>query len=549
MPQCIAQQDQAGWLSTMARCTSKQCTRHFGVICTHHQRLTQLSFLSTEFSPEMLRPYLTVCSRSVLAKAQLFNWIYNITGRMWLVTVGDANGLQSLSPLSLTRGYAASEVTGKAPTCLTESVVDISMESFEHVIASCGFTSDTRHTGNADRPWEYREALGSMVALDSETAGYELTGRRIARGDYFDKRCFCDTFSTNEEAQLCPGPSLASTKERLWLNATCGSESLPANRTEELQTTTFAYIATQDWLWPQHKNSRPKKTTQPVDHCTTDACDIDFNGYCNVEHAVDRACVCKNVSYDDCEGLCRDFEARIDFLNWLHGLCGKVEEWHGLPKHWRQLAAPTSVDMIPWRWRVKPSREPDSGNRHWKDSSPCISTEWKLGSVILINLASLLAGLYPRPALSSTGPLAWTNQRSWILSGIATAAIYLLANWSVSVLVQVTRGHESVSIVQLVLLWCSMPRLSWSMIFFKSFVPTRTTTLHMVASFLVSETILQALTAFPMIQTIDYGIEHDSYRHGMGLLEGEPAAQYMYAGAVMWLIIIVVSLALLLHCT
>ncbi|KAK7192358.1 hypothetical protein PSPO01_01930 [Paraphaeosphaeria sporulosa] len=545
MPQCIAQQDQAGWLSTMARCTSKQCTRHFGVICTHHQWLTQLSCLSTEFSPEMVGLYLPVCSRSVLAKAQLFHWIHNITGRMWLVNVGDANGLQSLSPLSLTKGYAAFEVTGKAPTCLTESVVDASIEPFEHVIASCAFTSDTRHTGNADRPWEYRETLRSIVALDTETVGYELTGRTITRGDYFDKRCFCDTFSTHKEAQLCPGPSLASTKERLWLNATCGPDSLPADWTKELQTTAFAYIAPPKWRWPQHKGARSKKMTRLVDHCTTDACDIDSDGYCKVERAVDRACICRNISYDNCEGPCRDFEARIDFVNWLHDLCGNVEGWHGLPKHWRQLTVPTSVEMIPWRWELKPFRKPDSGNPLWKDFSPCVSTEWKLGSVILVNLVTLLAGLCTRPGQSRAYPLASAKQQAWILSGLATAAIYLLANLSISV--HATVGYETLSVGQLMLLLCSMPRLTWSMIFLRISNPSQETTLHMVASFLVAETILQTLSAFPMIQTINYGIEHKFYDNWMARLQTEPAAQYMYAGAVMWLIIIVASLALLLQ--
>lgn len=530
----------------MSRCTSKQCTRHFGVICTHHQWLTQLSCLSTEFSPEIVSPYLPLCSRSVLAKAQLFEWIHTITGRTWLVNVGDANGLQILSPRSLTRGYAALEVIDKAPTCLTDSVTSASMEPFEHVIASCGFTSDTRHTGNADRPWEYREAIQSIVSLDSETAGYDLTGRTIAWGDYFDKKCFCDTFRTDTEAQLCPGPSLASTKERLWLNATCGPESMPANWTDELQTTTFAYIPTRNWRWPQHRAARVKKVTRLTDHCTTDACNFDSDGYCKVERAVDRACVCLNVSYDDCKGSCRNFEARINFVNWLHDLCGNVEGWHGLPKHWRRPAAPTPVDMIPWRWNVKPCNKPDRKDRHWKVFSPCASTGWKLGSGILVNLATLLAILYGWPARLGARSISYATSQSWLLSGLAIAAVHILANLGNSFLVQAMVGCGTVSVLQLTLFWCSMPRLTWLMIPLTPLLPFRKTTLHMVGSFLVSETILQTLSAFPVMQTVNYGLEHNFYRDGMARLYANPAAQYMYAGALMWLIIIVVSSALLL---
>jgi hypothetical protein len=152
MPQCIAQQDHSTWLSTITKCTSKQCTRHFGVICTHHQWLTQLSCLSTEFSSDVVRPYLSYCDRSALARSQLYRWTYTVTGRTWLVDVGDANGLQHPSPASLAEGYALIGVTSKAPSCLTESASISSMEPFQHAMASCSFTANTQHTGNAARP-------------------------------------------------------------------------------------------------------------------------------------------------------------------------------------------------------------------------------------------------------------------------------------------------------------------------------------------------------------------------------------------------------------
>lgn len=545
MPQCIAQQDQSAWLSAMTRCTSRQCTRHFGVICTHHQWLTQLTCLSTEFSPDVVSRYLPFCSRSVLAKAQLFQWIHTITGRTWLVNVGDAKELQSLSPVSLTRGYAAVEVTEKAPTCLTESYADPSMEPFQHVMASCGFTSDTQHTGNAARPWEYRESPRSMVALDSETAGYDLTQRRIAYGDYFDKHCFCETFRTNRQAESCQGQGLASTKERLWLNATCGPKFLPTDWTNGLQTTTFTYIATKDWRWPDCVASLPQRMIRLADHCTADACGFDADGYCKVERAVDRARFCRGVSYEDCKGPCQVFGARISYVNWLHDVCGEVKGWHGLPKHWRQLAAPTSVEIMPWRWTVKASRK--SGV---KDSALCASTDSKLGSIVLINLATLLAALYAQTGASGVRTLAErypAGLRLWFVSGLAIAALHLFPNWINAALVQATAEYETVSVIQLMLLWSAMPRLTWLSILIVILHPSNRTTLHTIASCLVAETVLQALSAFPMIQTINYGREHNFYSGGMARLDAAPPAQYMYAGAAMWLLIVVVSLVLLLQ--
>ncbi|KAJ5514826.1 hypothetical protein N7463_004378 [Penicillium fimorum] len=402
MPQCIAQQDQSTWLRAMTKCTSKRCTSHFGFICTHHQWLTQISCLRTAFSPDVIKSYLPYCGRSVLAKAQLYLWIHNISGRTWLVDVGDANGLQSLTPDSLVKGYAAVGVLHNAPTCLTDSVSALSMEPFQHVMASCGFTRTTQHTGNAARPWEYSERLRSMIALDFETVGYDLVQRRIydlvlhriSDGEYFDKDCFCNTFNIDHKKEPCSGSGqLDFTKERLWINATCGSTSLPETWTDTLKTTQFAYIPIEDWHWPKCVADIPEQVMELTDQCATDACEV--GGYCKVKRAVDRACVCRDISYNSCGGLCQIFETRIDYIKWLHDLCGNVQDWHGLPDNWRQLVVPTTLDMIPWRWTLKPSNEsvitqiPRFGQT--KATETCASNESKLISFALVNIATFLA--------------------------------------------------------------------------------------------------------------------------------------------------------------
>ncbi|KAH6629311.1 hypothetical protein C7974DRAFT_184540 [Boeremia exigua] len=542
MPQCIAQQDHATWLNAMTSCTERRCTRHFGVICTHHQWLTQLSCLGIEFSPDLVSQYLPFCSRTVFAKSQLYHWIRAVTERTWLVEIGDANGLQTPSPNSMTRGYTAVGVTAKAPTCLVESDVALTKESFNHVMASCSFTSDTRHTGNAARPWEYMESQGSMIALDYETAGYDLTLRRLAYGDYFDKRCFCEVFSTYMKTEPCPGPGLASTRERLWLNATCGAESLPAGWTNGLQTTTFAYIPTENWRWPKCVADVPRKVIGLVDQCTTDACELDHDGYCDITRAVDRACFCRNINYDSCKGPCHVFEAREDYVKWLHGLCGEVAGWHGLPKHWRHLAAPTSTDMIPWQWNITPSKKSASSHHHSKSPSSCATIDSKLGSVFLINVATLVAGLYTRSLTHQ-----YTFPKSWVVPGLTIAALHTSANLINAVLVQATIGYESIPITQLTFLWSSMPRLTWPIILSAISRPFKATTLNTIASCMFAEAILQALSAFPMMQTINYGLAHNFYSRGMARLEASPAAQYMYAGAMMWLVVVIVASVLLLQ--
>lgn len=554
MPQCVAQQDPSAWLSAMTGCTARQCTRHFGVICTHRQWLTQLSCLKTAFSPQLVRAYAPYCGRSVLAMTQLYQWIRAITGRTWLVHVGDAFGLQVLSPASLVRGYAHVDVTDKAPACLSDSVAATSMESFQHVMASCGFTSYTRHTGNAARPWEYSESQRSMIALDSETAGYDLTGHSLAYGNYFDKRCFCDAFTINLYSEPCSGLGLALTKERLWLNATCGPAAVPGNWTDGLLTTTFDYIPTDKWRWPSCVSVMPKKVIGLAGRCTTDACELDSRGYCNVKRAVDRACFCSDMRYDTCKGSCHIFETRIDYVNWLHDLCGRVEGWHGLPKHWHQLAAPMPLDMIPWGWSINPFRRIDlPSNGHWESSRTtrkCASTSWYLASLVLINGATLLAGLFGQRGSFSPVARAYIrcfSPRSWFLPGLALVALHLFANWINAALIQSTTGYEGIPIAQLVLLWCSLPRFTWATVLFVSMQPFKAATFYMAASHLFAESVLQTLSAYHMISTVTYGREHNFYGQAMARLQALPSAQYMYAGALMWLVVVVVSLALVVQ--
>lgn len=542
MPQCIAQQDQTEWLNAMTRCTHKQCTRHFGVICTHHQWLTELSCLSIEFSPSLVSMYLPFCSRSILAKSQLIHWIRAITGRTWLVEVGDTNGLYTPSPMSLTEGYTTVGVISKAPTCLAESIFDPSAEPFQHVMASCSFTSDTQHTGNAARPWEYRESQHTMVALDFETAGYDLTRYRVAYGDYFDKRCFCEMYSTGMRTEPCLDSGLSLTRERLWLNATCGPHTLPADWKNGLQTTTYAYIPTEKWRWPDCVTEMPHELVGQVDRCTTDACEPDAEGYCNIRRAVDRACFCRSMSYERCPGPCHVFEARINLVEWLQNVCGEVAGWHGLPKHWRQLAAPTATEMIPPQFIITPSVPSNPGSRHSRGASMCTSTTWKLGYVLLINLATLIASLYSQNARHYHA-----YPQTWLLHGLAIAALQFAANWINAALVQATAGYESVSTLQLSLLWCTMPRLTWLMMLFVILRPFRRISLRTVWSFVFAEVILQALSAWPMMQTINYGRQHNFYSNGMVRLEVVPAAQYMYFGAAMWLVVMLVTSALLLQ--
>lgn len=555
MPQCIAQQDQSAWLRTMTKCTHQRCTSHFGVICTHHQWLTQLSCLSTEFSSNNIRNYLPYCSRSILAKAQLYHWIRNATGRTWLVDVGDANGLQNLSPASLAQGYADINVIHAAPTCLTNSSFDPSKESFQHVLGSCSFTGITQHTGNAVRPWEYNRSFRSMTALSFDTVGYDLAEESIRPGEYFDRECFCDIFAIDLSREPCLGLGrIELTRERLWLNATCGPAFLPDNWTVPLKIMGFAYIPINDWHWPMRVMDMPKRVTELTDQCATDACQLDLSGYCEVRRAIDRACFCRSANYDSCQGPCQIYETRVDYVEWLRDLCGGIHDWHGLQDNWRELTALLPRDMIPWRWTVKPANGSNitsvSHPRSLESEGKCPSNQWKLGSIALVNAATLLAVFFGRglgdPRITIINSPEHSHQSCWFFKGICLAGLQILANWINGYLIQSIPGYEDVPIFQLTLLWCSLPRLGWLTILptsvqhvgAKEFSSPKE--FSSATSSLFAETILQILSSYYMLLTVDYGREHNFYLGGLTNAKRGQLAMMMYAGALMWLIVIAV---------
>jgi hypothetical protein len=210
--------------------------------------------------------------------------------------------------------------------------------------------------------------------------------------------------------------------------------------------------------------------------------------------------------------------------------------------------------MMPWEWSIKPlqSSNSTSDNRSGPLDSmqTCASVEWKLGSLVLINMATLLTGFFG--GNTATNPIAhvfkhYFLSRSWLQMGCAIAALHLFANCLNAILIQSTLGYEEVPMIQMILLWCSMPRFTLFTVSMVAFQPLQATNFSTVASCLFAETILQILSAYHMVTTVNYGREHSFYSYGMARLAKVPSAQYMYAGALMWLVTVVVTLVLLLQ--
>lgn len=495
----------------------------------------------------------------MLTKAQIGRWVHQVTDRTWLVDVGDTNELLELTPYSLHDGYAAIDVVSKAPKCLTRALSASTGELFQHALASCMFTNSAQHTGNAARPWEYSDSLRSMVSLDSETAGYDILGSNIPDGDYFDKTCFCDIMTIDWTQEPCSDPgTIDMTIERYWMYATCGRSALPAGLWKDhLKTTEDHYIPVEEWTWPKCVADIPKEILTRQDQCTTDACEVESDGYCTIRRSVDKKRFCREFSYESCGGSCHAFESRMDYVLWLFHLCHDVQNWHGLPKDWyHSLARPTRAEMTPWRWNVSfsdytgidvPSSEKPT------DQAPLrTSNGWKIMSLVLVNTATFIAVCFRRRIYAfkvASHLVRHTVPSGWVLTGLWIAAIQLFGNLLNAVLVQSTYGYERIPIIQLMLLWCSMPRPAWLPFWILSRQPFETINLSAAASSILAEIIMQALSLSPMLATVKYGREHDFYSHGLDLADGEAAARAMYVAALMWLFVFVVALVQLLLLT
>ncbi|KAI8711314.1 hypothetical protein NCS52_01507400 [Fusarium sp. LHS14.1] len=379
-----------------------------------------------------------------------------------------------------------------------------------------------------------------MTSLSFDTVGYDLTGGYIRPGQYFDRDCFCSVFTIDPEREPCSvSDPLDLTRERLWLNATCGSASLPDNWTAQLKMTGIAYIPVPDWRWPTCVSDMPRQVTGLTNQCATDACQLDPDGYCQTARAIDRSCFCRNIEYDSCQGSCQVSRTRIDYVEWLHDLCGDVECWHGLSANWRELTVFLPHEMIPWSWIIKPVNSTNVGPI--EAEGKCASNEWKLGSIVLINAATLLAAFLGQgrgDRLNTVDSESHSQRLHWLLKGILLAGLPLLANWFNARIVQSTPGYGAVPVFQLVFLWCSLPRPDLSAI-----LPSRirwhgTNLCSSTASSLVAGVILQVLASYHMFLTVDFARRQVFDLDSITNAKKGHLALLMYIGALIWLLII-----------
>ena len=186
---------------------------------------------------------------------------------------------------------------------------------------------------------------------------------------------------------------------------------------------------------------------------------------------------------------------------------------------------------------------------------------FKLVNLVLLNATPFLAiflstRLSKSVSLKLTGPeealnllpgnLQGDHNENQFLVGLTVAALNVFATILTSVIAQASPGLEKISFYELLLLWCSLPRLSW----FASLLvivkkPEIDTTA--ISATLAMEWAYQALAAITMLKAFGYGIEHDFYLQWTERLGLHIAAKSVYAGALIWVATGIIAIVLIVH--
>ena len=205
-----------------------------------------------------------------------------------------------------------------------------------------------------------------------------------------------------------------------------------------------------------------------------------------------------------------------------------------------QLASHNS--LFAWQWQVKydPAGIPNATATY-----KCPTKAGKLGSFVVVNIVTVLASFIfgNRQVLKCLTCKMFggmdSSTKGWFLSGAISAGFSIGANAINAKLIKETQGFGSISVTQLVLLWCARPRLSWLGGLLAVVGEDKMNYTALGASCTIAEGILQAVACFYMGRTAHWGVML-GYLKG-GHLDGIPGghdAKLMYAGSLLWLVTI-----------
>jgi hypothetical protein len=217
---------------------------------------------------------------------------------------------------------------------------------------------------------------------------------------------------------------------------------------------------------------------------------------------------CKSIQYrQTCSNSCHHWWERGELANWMYTTCSMITQWTGLPADWRHLYYPLREDLIPWHWNVSwspPSQQSGTSTKRAAETPArphCPSTGAKLGAFAAVNIAmAIIMPILGRRSVIffvTFGLLGKPDMHLWWISGILTLCLHVLSNAVNAILIQRTPGFASVNVGQLILLWCTRPRLAWMvMLYLMPMDAEQTMYTGAAASTLFAEVILQLASAY-----------------------------------------------------
>jgi hypothetical protein len=209
--------------------------------------------------------------------------------------------------------------------------------------------------------------------------------------------------------------------------------------------------------------------------------------------------------------------------------------------------------LIPWPWHVQYSTQddhrPPSVNGQPNIISPCPSKSRKLAAFVIVNAVTLAATLIlgRRTVVNriSCGMLGKPEGSPfWILSALAFIGLSIGANFINATIIRATPGFESTSMIGLVLLWCSRPRIAWLGTSLLGVEKDRGMYFGTAVSAILGEFVMQCLGVVYLGWTVNFGRQNGYYRFYYlgGLAAGGKQVYTMYCGAMMWIVTIPMGL-------
>ncbi|KAK4206777.1 hypothetical protein QBC37DRAFT_457539 [Rhypophila decipiens] len=566
-------------------CTSTKCTMTFIGAC-----MQQGTMINRECGcPDFDASGCVKCTDNALGKAEYYRWLN--------ITCGDVDGWDGL-PKDWTKANSSLDLVylGEAEVCLDNRYYPCRKcgdpdgyyaphycVDENHMLDYAGYLTPELNVPPCvwrDCPvlWgHYNASLADkedFYLLDLDPA---ITTDR-EDGRYYLERSFCATSSHLTCPGMCASPSEQSDLI-LWLNNTCAAypafPGLPSNWTAIVSAGAIVpdspeavalHLVPSDRIIldvPSCLFDTCRETlTRDINTTAEVYCQLDASGrFCTRNNTlVSLPTFCSPLSYPaTCPESCLLAFDRPTWLSFLNTTCSPAfppQDFTVLPQNWTSLLNVLISDLRPWPTVVSPDL---SEALAFSTSLSCPSAAANLGVFAAVNIAMLIITpiLGRRTVVSKLtfGILGKPHSQGWMLMGPLTAMLQTSANLLNAALIRSTPGYAGTSMTTILLLWFSRPRLAWLSVGLVGFQSGRAMYLSVAATSLTAEMILQLLSVYTMGFVANHARKQGFYKLGnyqaviTASGDGDDStmgtdAMAMYAGALLWLIVVIITLAI-----